>query len=248
MEYLLFEIKSLKKYIVSIILVLILSYSFLNFSPDNIVVVWGKEDGFFEWLTALCYFISFLLLVLIYKKNKNIFILFLGIVMFFGAGEELSWGQRIFGFATPEAVNQVNVQHEFNLHNTVLFDSRHLDMKLKTGIEKLFEMNFLLKLFFACFGILLPICIYHVKIISNFIYKFKVPVPPISLGLFFSISWFLMKFSLTGNRSEGSVNRAGSEIAEFIGSYIMVIISLYFYNYNKIDIMGKDFKQLKSEA
>lgn len=247
MKCFLSEIKSLKKYIISIILVLILSYSFLNFSPDNIINDWGKEDGFFEWLTALCYFISFLLLAVIYKKNKNIFILLLGIVMLFGAGEELSWGQRIFGFATPEAVDQVNVQHEFNLHNTVLFDSRHLDMKLKTGVEKLFEMNFLLKLFFACFGILLPICIYHVKLISNFIYKLKVPVPPISLGLFFSISWFLMKFSLISYRPESSVSRAGSEIAEFIGSYIMAIISLYFYNYNKFNIMGKNFKQLKSE-
>jgi hypothetical protein len=33
------------------------------------------------------------------------------------AGEELSWGQRIFGFATPEPLREVNRQGEFNVHN-----------------------------------------------------------------------------------------------------------------------------------
>jgi hypothetical protein len=39
---------------------------------------------------------------------------------FFVAGEEISWGQRIFGIATPEAVSEVNIQHELTLHNTYL--------------------------------------------------------------------------------------------------------------------------------
>jgi hypothetical protein len=33
------------------------------------------------------------------------------------AGEEISWGQRVFGFATPENMVAVNKQSEFNLHN-----------------------------------------------------------------------------------------------------------------------------------
>jgi hypothetical protein len=39
---------------------------------------------------------------------------------FFVAGEEISWGQRLFGIATPEAVSEVNIQHELTLHNTYL--------------------------------------------------------------------------------------------------------------------------------
>lgn len=31
--------------------------------------------------------------------------------------EEISYGQRIFGYATPSAVEQVNTQKEFNIHN-----------------------------------------------------------------------------------------------------------------------------------
>lgn len=33
------------------------------------------------------------------------------------AMEEISWGQRLFGFATPETLAQMNWQGEFNLHN-----------------------------------------------------------------------------------------------------------------------------------
>jgi len=32
-------------------------------------------------------------------------------------GEEISWGQRIFDFGVPEAVSEVNLQGEINLHN-----------------------------------------------------------------------------------------------------------------------------------
>lgn len=39
--------------------------------------------------------------------------------------EEISWGQRLLGFATPEALAQANWQHEFNVHNvqTDLFET-----------------------------------------------------------------------------------------------------------------------------
>ncbi len=40
-----------------------------------------------------------------------------GLVMVFVAGEEISWGQRLIGFATPDALMDINAQEEFNLHN-----------------------------------------------------------------------------------------------------------------------------------
>jgi hypothetical protein len=36
---------------------------------------------------------------------------------FLVAGEEISWGQRILGFATPEALEPINHQGEANIHN-----------------------------------------------------------------------------------------------------------------------------------
>ena len=35
------------------------------------------------------------------------------------AGEELSWGQHILGFAPPEPIRATNLQEEFNLHNYI---------------------------------------------------------------------------------------------------------------------------------
>lgn len=33
------------------------------------------------------------------------------------AGEEISWGQRIFGWAEPESLGAINHQKELNVHN-----------------------------------------------------------------------------------------------------------------------------------
>src|SRR6185503_6634458 len=44
----------------------------------------------------------------------------LAVALAFLGGEEISWGQRIFGVATPTALAERNIQGELNLHNTFL--------------------------------------------------------------------------------------------------------------------------------
>jgi hypothetical protein len=250
------EIRSLSSYIISVPIVLVACYLFYNLADGDTVIAWGKEDSFFEWLTALFYFIAAVLLVATFKKNKNIFLLLLALVLFFGAGEEISWGQRIFGFATPEEINKINVQHEFNIHNMIVFDGKTMNGGVKRGLSRFLEMDLLFKIFTIVFGIALPFCVYHFKAISSLSQKFKIPVPPISIGVFFLISWLVLKLSLAAFppvpdaastdaiRHYWRVYMAGPEIAEFIGAYTLAIICLYFYNYRNKNIMGKDFKQL----
>ncbi|MBC7509446.1 MAG: hypothetical protein H7320_11975 [Ferruginibacter sp.] len=244
------EIKLLSGYIISIPFVLLFSYLFYNIANSDTVILWGKEDSFFEWLTALFYFISFVLLLLTFKKNRNIFLVLLGMVMLFGAGEEISWGQRIFGFATPEEINKLNVQHEFNIHNLVIFNGKYMNGELKTGLSRFFEIDMLFKIFTIFFGLVLPFCVYHFKFIASLTKKFKIPVPPISIGIFFAISWIGLKLSLAAIPLEKNTTHywriymAGPEIAEFVSAYIMAVVSLYFYNNRNKNIMGKDFKQL----
>lgn len=43
-------------------------------------------------------------------------VMILGSIYF--AGEELSWGQHLAGFETPESIRERNYQNEMNLHNT----------------------------------------------------------------------------------------------------------------------------------
>ena len=89
------EIRSLLNYIISIPIVLLCSYLFYNIADGDTVIAWGKEDSLFEWLTPVFYFVSFVLLLLAFRRNRNIFLLLLCIIMFFGACEEISLGQRI---------------------------------------------------------------------------------------------------------------------------------------------------------
>ncbi|MBX7166766.1 MAG: hypothetical protein K1X74_10510 [Pirellulales bacterium] len=45
----------------------------------------------------------------------------LGAMLLLMFGEEISWGQRVLGFATPEWARKGNIQREFNLHNLRFF-------------------------------------------------------------------------------------------------------------------------------
>ncbi|MDQ3846198.1 MAG: hypothetical protein M3342_19645, partial [Bacteroidota bacterium] len=85
------------------------------------------EDGLVEWLTVagllLGAFTCFIRIVKLRTNKSWLFLLvtlMLGLVLFFGAGEEISWGQRIFGIQSPEYFKEHNSQGETNIHNLVL--------------------------------------------------------------------------------------------------------------------------------
>jgi hypothetical protein len=89
------------------------------------------EDEIFENLSTAGFFLAGLLLiqpVQRWRRFKNseawpawrlvsVFHLLLIAAFVVIAGEEISWGQRVFGWETPETVAEVNLQEETNLHN-----------------------------------------------------------------------------------------------------------------------------------
>ena len=88
-----------------------------------------EEDSWVENLTAVWFLLAGLLLFATTLMERNflrrcVYILG-GMAMVFAAGEEISWGQRIFGFATPDFLMPWNAQQQFNVHNiaTATFDS-----------------------------------------------------------------------------------------------------------------------------
>lgn len=115
-----------------------IAYSFLllvfglgvYFSNTDLVYfdeVFTKEDGYAEYGTALFLFCSsFLLLyrfIKLYKYKKALWMfgmLGLAVIFVFGAGEEISWGQRIFNVESSEYFLENNAQGETNLHNMVV--------------------------------------------------------------------------------------------------------------------------------
>jgi hypothetical protein len=110
---------------------LLLIFAFgIYFSNTNVTYfeeVYVKEDGFVEYGTALFLLISSILLlyrfVKLYKFKKPLWmlgILGMALVFIFGAGEEISWGQRIFNVESSAYFLENNAQGETNLHNMVV--------------------------------------------------------------------------------------------------------------------------------
>jgi hypothetical protein len=83
------------------------------------------EDGVVEWIGAIGLFcasgIFFVGFLRARKSGANWMLtwslLGLALLFFFGGGEEISWGQRVIGWGTPDALDSANGQDETNLHN-----------------------------------------------------------------------------------------------------------------------------------
>lgn len=95
--------------------------------PTYYTTVLAKEDGPVEWLTVVALLLSCFVCVrriIDLKAQKNAMFVFvwgfLALFCFFAAGEEISWGQRIFGIESSEWFKQNNAQAETNLHNLVV--------------------------------------------------------------------------------------------------------------------------------
>jgi hypothetical protein len=84
---------------------------------------WIREDGPVESLTAVtlggsaCFAWALALRYRALDRTKARTWWLLGCVLLFGAMEEISWGQRIFGWESPEWFQLHNAQAETNLHN-----------------------------------------------------------------------------------------------------------------------------------
>lgn len=83
-----------------------------------------KEDSVLEWSQFACLVGAVVVLAMLAWRLARrrdwtwaAFFAIGAIVAFVIAGEEISWGQRIFGLATPDALQGVNTQGESNLHN-----------------------------------------------------------------------------------------------------------------------------------
>lgn len=91
--------------------------------PDLFVWI-TAENSIIEWLQFVLILTSsmiFARLSLRLFQNRQTMIgvlcVLIALGMFFVAGEEIAWGQQIFGWSTPTALEEVNVQQETTLHN-----------------------------------------------------------------------------------------------------------------------------------
>jgi hypothetical protein len=82
-----------------------------------------REDSVLEWAQAVAYCLAVVAGIVggprLWRSGERIaavLVLFLAAAALMSAGEELAWGQRLFGFGTPELFAQ-NRQGEVTVHN-----------------------------------------------------------------------------------------------------------------------------------
>lgn len=85
------------------------------------------EDGPLETLTAILFIVSSFLIFSAavfhrrqsadHRKVVAVFLVGIAIVFLFFGLEEISWGQRLFGWSTPAILERINDQGELNVHN-----------------------------------------------------------------------------------------------------------------------------------
>lgn len=206
------------------------------FTDSDLSAELTREDGVYESVGASLFLVAafcFLLLALAvipqnnkvrFSRNNRRFFALFSLLFFFAFGEEISWGQRILNFETPEVFAEQNRQGEFNIHNLDIFHGRDAQGQEKEGWMSLLSMHRLFYIAFGAYLIILPF-------LSRFEWKFieilkrkGLVVPSFFIGILFIFNWifaYILKHSLTGIDTHDIV-----EIKESIMAGILLVIPL----------------------
>jgi len=158
-----------------------------------------QEDQPLEWLT----FWAFMLAALFYgratmleRRTKRLpwFLVGLSALCFLVAMEEISWGQRLFGYETPRYFLQNNFQQELNLHNV-----------FATSVRKL-----IVAMILGGYGLLLPL-LQRLPWTSGLFNKLGLQAAPASLAPSFAV--LLVVYVLYPWRYTGEIIEAGMALA-----------------------------------
>ncbi|PCH78450.1 MAG: hypothetical protein COB98_00600 [Flavobacteriaceae bacterium] len=148
--------------------------AYFSFTDDSYFNgVYAAEDGLAESATAVVLFaISVLTSIRLFKlwsSKKGLWkfgMIVLILVFVFGAGEEISWGQRIFNVESSEYFLENNDQGETNFHNMVVNGKK---------VNKI-VFSQILTLILVIYLLILPILYRKSEWVRNFVNQFSVPV------------------------------------------------------------------------
>lgn len=170
------------------------------------------ENGFYQTLTAVAFLLAAVFLCLAYfvegngndfgsiTTRRNVFVVMLALVLFIGAGEELSWGQHMLGFEAPDIVAQYNNQGELNFHNLQWLAGRNPDGSPKTGLARWLTVGRFFSLFWFGFCVCIPLVASVSSDARRFLLRVNLPIVPLWIGMAFLLNHMFSKFvvSVTG--------------------------------------------------
>ncbi len=173
-----------------------------------------REDGLIEWLTVAALFTScitcFYRAKILSSFRPPLFILCLimgGLVCLFGLGEEISWGQRLFDWKSPEFFLTNNSQGETNLHNLVV------------GGKKINKIVFgtLLGIGVVFYFLILPVLYRKIEKVKELVNSFALPIPKWGHVAAYLLLALACEFIAGGKKGE---------ILEFGGCWIFTLMLL----------------------
>ena len=166
----------------------------------------GWEDGPIETAGALLFLIAaagFLAAsIREFRQNRErgrvevwppLVLALLALLMFVCFGEEISWGQRVFGWRTPPFMAGLNAQNEINLHNIQVVHQWNPDGSEKGFVGKLVNMNRLFSLFWLGVFVLLPAAALLSDRVRQRVDTVGIQVPPLWIGGLFLTSYIVYK-------------------------------------------------------
>lgn len=171
--------------------------------------IWATyEDLIGEWAQTYFFLAAAILSVLVatQKTRYRWFFILLVVACSYVVLEEISWGQRIFGFDTPEYLKARNLQGEANLHN--LFTGPH-----KTLLKDLISIGLALGL--VGFGLVYPLILRLRWRLAIWVDKLGIAAPPLALSPYFVLAAFFELKPLSFNEAEVAELLISSALAMF---------------------------------
>ncbi|MCH8894893.1 MAG: tetratricopeptide repeat protein [Proteobacteria bacterium] len=198
--------------IAAVFAVVILAYLVMAFYYPIAFIWLTYEDLLGEW-SQTYFFLAAVILslrIVFSKSHHRWFFAILAAACAYVVLEEISWGQRIFGFSTPEFLKARNLQGEANIHN--LFTG-----PFRTALKDF--LSYALATGLAGYGLLYPLaCSFNWRP-AVWLQKLGVAAPPLVVAPYFLIAAYLEFKPFSFNEAE---------IAEILVAIALAITALYY--------------------
>ncbi len=215
-----------------------LSYSILFLFSIEEVINLTNEDHIVEYVGAGLFFVAGFLYFILYKRtrkilkfeklslNGNVFYLLLGVAFLFVSFEEISWGQRIIGFDTPEGIDKFNAQSEFNFHNLYFFHGETESGDRKSFWTLLLNMDRMFSIFWFSYCFLIPFFYHFSSAAKHFLDKIRMPIVPMFFAAIFLANYAASK--VLEAILDSNIHHPTVEIKESNIAMLFFVLAIWF--------------------
>lgn len=216
-------------------LVVLASYAIVFLDQDQILFL-CQEDGPIETAGALCFLLgSFAFLLAFFwliptsqtRRRRSFFIL--ALVLFVCFGEEISWGQRLFRWKTPDWFLKHNAQKEISIHNLRPFKGVRFDGDMESSVDFFLNLNRLFLIFWLLLLVPVPLASRYSPSMNSLFDRLGIPVAPLWFGALFLCH--AIEFHMVYNHLANlppSIRDRLNEIKETNYALIIFVLSMHF--------------------